>query len=153
MRSSSTTNSNVTESPTLSSVETIASVTVNREDAISAPHPTASTWFDLVKRAGRVSAECWNYFHVVNKVLDESKLDDKLISKPHLACCNVCGKAFSYSSPPKINPGGKPKMTNATLESHLMSHNVSFGKLCVLFFGLNCLFLFIKSVFFTHSRC
>ena len=142
MRSSSTTNSNVTESPTLSSVETIASLTVNREDAINTPHPTASTWFDLVKRAGRVSAECWNFFHVINSVLDKSKLDDKLISKPHLACCNLCGKVFSYSSPPKSNPDGRPKMTNATLESHLMSHNISFGKFYILFFGLNCVCFF-----------
>ena len=140
--SSSTTNNNVAKSPTLSSVETTASLTVNREDAINTPHPTASTWFDLVKRAGRVSAECWNFFHVVNNVLDKSKLDDKLISKPHLACCNLCGKVFSYSSPPKFNPDGKPKMTNATLESHLMSHNISFGKFYILFFGLNCVCFF-----------
>ena len=71
-------------------------------------HRTVSTLFDLFLRAGPVSAEYWNYFHVIDSVIDEPKLDNKWINKPHLACCNLRGKVFSYSSPPKSNTNGKP---------------------------------------------
>ena len=138
MPSSSTSNNNVAQSPTLTLVETTALLTVDREDAIKTKHPMASTWFNLVSRGGRVSAECWNYFHVIESIIDESKLDNKWKEKLHLACCNLCGKVFSYSTIPKNNASAKPKMTNATMESHLMSHNISFGKLYIIVFVSIC---------------
>lgn len=71
MPSSSTTSSNIAQSPTLLFVEITISLTIDREDAIKTPHPTASTWFNRVPKAGRVSAECWSYFHVIEPVIDE----------------------------------------------------------------------------------
>ncbi|MGK3738604.1 MAG: hypothetical protein ACI90V_005451 [Bacillariaceae sp.] len=97
------------------------------EDAVGNPHPVASTWFNLVKRGGGSTAACWSYFHVIEEVIDDSKLESKLRGIPHLACCNLCGKVSSYSS--LISKSKKYKQTNSKLDSHLTSHDIYFGKL------------------------
>ena len=75
----------------LSSGETTV-LTVDRENEIKLLHLTVSTWFNLVPRPGRASSECWDYFHAIDPVIDQSKLHAKCIRNPHLSCCNLHGK-------------------------------------------------------------
>ena len=119
----------------LSSGETTV-LTFDREDAIKLLHSTASTWFNLVPRPGRASTEFWDYFHAIYSVIYQSKLHAKYIGNPHLSCCNLHDKVFSYSSSLKCNVNGNSNMTSATIESHLILHNVSFGERCVIIFVL-----------------
>ena len=79
----------------------------NLEEFVNVPHKKSEKLYNLGKKRG-VTAEVWNYFHLILFIKDYSQLspEHKNCKKDQLVCCNCCGEVM------KCVTGGKKKSGN-----------------------------------------
>ena len=79
----------------------------NLEEFVNVPHKKSEKLYNLGRKRG-VTAEVWNYFHLIHFTKDDSQLsaEHKKCENDQLVCCNCCGEVF------KCVTGGKKKAGN-----------------------------------------
>ena len=110
----------------------------NLAEFVNVPHKNSEKLYNLGRKRG-VTAEVWNYFHLIHFTKDDSQLsaEHKKCKKDQLVCCNCCGEVMKCVTGGKNKAGNlktKISSTTSSMISHIqIRHFLDFTGMCVAY--------------------